>query len=512
MQHQPRAVLQSKLAVLAYCLLGCACGAGSAPPRGHAELDLVLPRDIVQIDPRFVSDAYGHKLSRLLFASLTRIDPQTLETVPDLAETVTLITPTEYRVQLRAGLRFGDGSALDAEDVVATYRSVVDPALRTRYAPTYQFIERVEAIDATHVSFRLKDVHATFLTDLELPVLRAEDAQRRLSPDDGAKLVGAGPYRMLRREPGRIELGPNPYWYGGTPRVARVNMQVVRDDNTRALRLLSGAADFALNSVPPGLVPLFKNGSEFVVESAQGIGTTYLGINTRAPMLADVRVRRALALAIDRRALIAAKFLGFAEPASSFIPSGHWAYAPDTPRYAFDPARARALLEEAGLRGTPRATLVLRCGSERFRVSIARAIAAMLADVGLHVVVQPTEMATLLADLDRGRFELTTLQFPELIEPHVLSWFFASDRIPGQGREGANRWRFADTQLDAALERGRSSLDREQRRAAYADAQRRLAEQLPVVPLWHEAVVAVRSARAPAVVVPRDGRFATLAR
>ena len=66
--------------------------------------------------------------------------------------------------------------------------------------------------------------------------------------------------------------------------------------------------------------------------------------------------------------------------------------------------------------------------------------------------------------------------------------------------------------LDAAFERGRSSLNREQRRAAYGDAQRRLAEQLPVIPLWHEAVISVRSARAPAVVVPRDGRFATLAR
>jgi peptide/nickel transport system substrate-binding protein len=136
----------------------------------------------------------------------------------------------------------------------------------------------------------------------------------------------------------------------------------------------------------------------------------------------------------------------------------------------------------------------------------------MLGDVGIAVSVQPTETATLLADLDRGHFQITLLQFSEVIEPHVLSWFFASDRIPEQGREGLNRWRISDPVLDAAFERGRRSLDRAERKAAYAEVQQILAAQLPVVPLWHESVVAVRAQRAPVIQVPRDGRFTTLAR
>jgi peptide/nickel transport system substrate-binding protein len=155
---------------------------------------------------------------------------------------------------------------------------------------------------------------------------------------------------------------------------------------------------------------------------------------------------------------------------------------------------------------------VLRCSNERFRVSIARAIVAMLADVGVTVRVQPSETATLLADLERGHFELTLLQFPELIEPHVLSWLFSSDRIPSPGHDGMNRWRYRDAVVDAALERGRRSLDRPDRVRAYAEVQRRLADQLPVVPLWHEAVVAVRAEHTPEIAVPRDGRFTTLAR
>jgi peptide/nickel transport system substrate-binding protein len=176
--------------------------------------------------------------------------------------------------------------------------------------------------------------------------------------------------------------------------------------------------------------------------------------------------------------------------------------------------RARSLLEAAGLplqNGT-RLSLTLRTGSDRAIVSLSRALAAMLGEVGIDVEVRPSEMATLLADLTRGRFELTFLQLPELFEPHVLSWFFASDRIPEPGkREGGNRWRYRSAEFDAALEQGRSHVRREDRVAAYVRAQQIMARDLPVIPLWHEDVVAVTSQRLARYQVPRDARFATLA-
>jgi len=518
---QLAADVRSRHALICVCLslavmwLGFAgCGEPSAAARLRAGrgFTLLLPRDIQQFDPRFVSDAYGHKLSRLLFASLVRIEPETLEPVPDLAEKVELVSEVEYRATLRPGLRFSDGSALTSEDVVATYQSVVDPRLHTRYASSYQRIARVWAPDERTVVFQLSGPHASFLCDLELPILRAEDAMRRVDVDTAGSPAASGPYVLLARHPGSLSLGPNPHWYAGTPRVPYVSMLVVHDDNTRALRLLSGAADYTLGAVPPGLLPLFSRDTGFAVESATGIGTTFLGINMQVPGLSDVRVRKAIALAIDRRALIRAKYYGRAEPASSFVPKGHWAYAADTPSYDYDPAQARALLDAAGLTGEPRAHWVLRCGSERSRVSVVRAVAAMLADVGISVHVQPSETATLLTDLDRGHFELTLLQFPELIEPHVLSWVFASEHIPGDGREGLNRWRLRDVSIDRELEVGRLHSDRQTRQRAYRSVQHRLAELLPVVPLWHDAVVAVRTQAAPQLRVPRDGRFTQLAR
>ena len=504
----------ARVALATATLLGFGCS-NTQGERAADELTVLLPRDILDLDPRFVSDAFGHKISRLIFASLVRIDPQTLEVVPDLAERVELVTPTRYRATLRDGLRFSDGSALDSADVLATFRSLRDPKLQSRYASTYARITQVTALDPRTVEFELNGPHATFLTDLEIPIVRAEDSAVRMPNGPGALPVGSGPYVLTRRDAGRLELRANPHWYGGQPKHARVRMLVVRDDNTRALRLLAGAADLALSAIPAGFIPLFEGKPGFDIAAARGINTTYVGINTEAPALRDPRVRRALAYAIDRRALIEAKLGGRAELARSFIPPGHWAYAADTRSYDYDPGRARALLDDAGLPNAgdaPRLRLSLRCGSDRSKISVARAIVAMLADVGVLVDLMPMETGTLIADLNRGQFELTVLQLPELVEPHVLHWFFGRDRIPGPGREGSNRWRFSDPALEEALERGRNTVDRTQRIAAYREVQHLLADALPVIPLWHEDVVAVRDQRARDVVVGRDGRFGTLAR
>ena len=501
-----------------FTLAGCS-QPSQAPAHKSANDPLVvlLPDEVQELDPRFVSDAYGLKISRLLFASLVTTDPQTLEVVPDLAEKIQLVSPTTYRVTLRPNLTFSNGEPLDANDVAATYQSILDPAFGSRFRGSYAArIEEIKVEDATHLVFVLKAPHAPFMTDLEMPILREADAHTHLGHAGDAAPIGAGPFRLVSRTPGKIELVENDRWHRGKTRFHALQFLVVHDDNTRALRLLGDAADVALNAIPPMLVPLFHDASRYSVQTAEGIGTTYVGFNMDDKTLRDPRVRKAIALAIDRQTLIAAKFGGRARTATSFIPPGHWAHDNNLPEIPFDPAAARALLDEAGFADpqgdAPRLHLTLRTSTDRFRQSVARAIAAMLANVGIDVDVRPSELATLIADLNAGHFQMTTLQLPELIEPHVLSSFFASDRIPGKGREGVNRWRYRNFDLDAALEEGRTATSLEARRNAYVRAQQMLATDLPVIPLWHEDVVAITSARAREIEIPRDARFSTLAR
>ncbi|MAQ17025.1 MAG: hypothetical protein CMN30_19810 [Sandaracinus sp.] len=487
------------LAAALLVLLGC----GGRSERPAEALQVVIPRAAEELDPRFVTDPWGLKVSRLLFASLVAIDPHSLEVVPDLAESVEQTGPTTYVARLRPDLRFADGSALRAEDVRETFRGLVDPALGSVYARTYERIASIETPDPQTVVFELDAPHATFLTDLEVPIVRRADAHRRLHTE----FVGAGPYRLQRRTDARVELRANPHWYAGAPTHPAVDLTVVRDDNTRAMRLMAGAADLAYDALPPLLVPLFEDDPAFEVRSAPGISTTYLGLNMEAGPLSDGRVRRAIALAIDRETLVRAELEGRGSVASSWIPTGHWADAHLEP-IPYDPAEAQRLLTAAGAVG---ARMVLRTNAERARMSIARALAAMLGEVGLEVVVRPSETATVIADLNAGRFDLALMQVPEVLEPHVLSWFFDSSRIPEGGQVGANRWRLRDAEVDAALERGRAATTRRERVAAYQRVQERLAEILPVVPLWQDAKVAVVR-RGSRFRVPRDGRLTPLAR
>jgi peptide/nickel transport system substrate-binding protein len=477
-------------------------------------LVVMLPRDAEQLDPRFVGDPYGLRVSRLLFASLVTIDPRTLEVIPDLAQSVTSSSPTRFEVRLREGLRFSDGSPLDAQDVVATFEGVVDPALKSRYAHTYGRIAEMRVPDPRTIIFILREPHATFLTDLEFPIVRSEDALRRVATPEDPLPIGAGPYRLVRREPGVLELRANPHWHRGTPKHPSLRLVVIRDDNTRALRMLAGQGDLAIASIPPLLLPMFRDDPRFETRRAAGISTMYLGFQTLSPKLDDPRVRRAIGHAIDRELLVSAKYDGLARVTDSWIPHGHWAEVDRLPPRAFDPDQARALLDAAGFPdppgSEPRMRLVLRTTSERFRQSVARAIAAMLGDVGIEVDVRPSETATLISDLNRGRFEMTLLQVPEVIEPHVLSWFFDSSRIPGPQSEGANRWRYRNEELDRLFEVGRTQIDQEARRAAYERVQRILARDIPVLPLWQPDTVAVVR-RGSSFVVPRDGRFGTLA-
>jgi peptide/nickel transport system substrate-binding protein len=500
----------SALALL--LVIGFGCGRPVEPDPDA--LVVMLPRDAEQLDPRFVGDPYGLRVSRLLFGSLVTIDPRTLEVIPDLAESVEVLSPTQFEVRLREGLRFSDGTPLDARDVIATFEGVVDPKLQSRYAHNYRRIAEMQVPNRRTILFILREPHATFLTDLELPIVRRQDAFRRIATPEEPLPIGAGPYRLVKREPGVLELRANPHWHRGAPTYPNVRMVVIRDDNTRALRMLAGQGDLAVASIPPLLLPLFEADGHFEIRSAPGISTLYLGFQTGSPKVADVRVRRAIGFAIDRKLLVQAKYQGLARVTDSWIPHGHWAELAAEPPRSFDPVLAATLLDEAGFPDppgpAPRMRLVLRTTSERFRQSVARAIAAMLQEVGVEVDVRPSEAATLISDLNRGRFEMTLLQVPEVIEPHVLSWFFDSSRIPGPQNEGANRWRYRNPELDGLFELGRTTIDRAERRGAYERVQRILSRDVPVLPLWQPDTVAVVR-RGSRFDVPRDGRFGTLA-
>ena len=496
-----------EVAVLPLLLVGC----GRAPDgwqtpgkAGDRPIEVLVANDPETLDPRYVTDAVGLRTTRLVHAGLVRLDPDTLAPLPYLARGWRWIDPLTLEVDLRGDVRFHSGAPLRASDVVATLRAFASPAVGSRHASVVDAIADARELGDHAVVIRLARPHATLLTDLELPILRADQAASPPSPD--GSLDGLGPYVVERAATGEVRLAPADG--GALPRPARaVTLRVVHDENARALRLEAGRADVALNLVSPTLLPAMASQPGLTVASRPGANLTYIVVEEERPPFDDARVRRGLSAAIDRAMLCATLFDGRAQPAGGLIAPAHWAHADATP-LPFDLAAARAAFAPASPRAGDRdrrSRLTLLTSTERFRGDVARVIAQELADAGIEVDVVPLELGTMIARLNAGDFDLAILQLPEMTEPNVLRRFLHGSSIPPAG---ANRGRVRDATLDALLDEGDREPDPTARRAIYARLEVFERDAMHLVPLWYEDQVAVTSERARALRSERRGAVA----
>jgi peptide/nickel transport system substrate-binding protein len=489
------------LAVVA--ALAAGCGRRWPPADEVVVLIEALPGDL---DPRLALTGYGAKVARLIAAPLVSCDNDRLEPRPDLAEEIVQESPTEYRVRLRDA-RFSDGRPVTARDVAFTFTSVRSGPM----GAGYKSIASIEAVDPRTVRFHLHEPHAPFVTDLDLGVV---PEGLPMGPDP----VGAGPFRLAARDETHLLLERNPYYFGGKVRPRRVTLRVIRDDNARLLALAGGSADLTQNTVPAVLLDAVAENPRLRIQSGPSSNLSYLGLNLSDPRLSDVRVRRAIAYAIDRERILRVKLRGRGRLATGMLAPLHWAYEPDVERYPFDPERARKLLDEAGLRDPdgpgpePRLHLSYETSSKPDRLVLARVIARQLLDVGIAVEVRSFELGTLFDDIKRGNFQMFSLQVTEVAEPDYLYAWFHSSRIPTPADldRGQNRFRYRSAALDRLVEAGRRESDRARRKVLYAEAQRVLARDLPMIPLYHEDNVVVSRREVHGYRPVPDARFATL--
>ncbi|RMG12274.1 MAG: ABC transporter substrate-binding protein [Deltaproteobacteria bacterium] len=457
-------------------------------------LVLLIDSPPESLDRRLTLSANGQRLASLIQSGLVRIGDQG-EVEPDLAERFERIGTTRYRFHLRPGLTFHDGSPLTAADVVYTYESLRDPKVGSPLGPKYEAIESVEAVDPHTVDIVLAEPFAPLLLDLTMGIVPAQMADPAYAEAHPVP-PGAGPFRFAGRpDEEHIRLEPFENWWGGAPRLRRLEVVVARDETTRVLSLLHGEADLVQGSISPVLLPRLEAAPHLrVVRASPGPGYAYLGFNLRHPILSDVRVRRAIAHAIDRESITRYKFKGAARPASGMLPEGHWAYGPAR-RYAYDPKRARALLAEAGY--PDGFEITYKTSTDRFRRSVALVIKKQLEAVGIRVDLRAYEWGTFYGDIKRGNFEITTLKWTPVIEPHLMHWTFHSTSIPSEenGWVGGNRGAYRNPEVDRLLDEAAHVLDPKRRAELYRTVQRILAEDLPYVPLWHEDTIAVVSDR-----------------
>jgi len=428
------------------------------------------------LHPLYATDAASVRIARLIYQPLVDFDAEDRPR-PQLADWER-IDARHYRLSLRTGLRpFSDGQPLTAVDVQATYAFVLDPANASPLRGPLEVISGVHAIDERRVEFELERPDPHFPAYLGLGIVPASS----LSAADRRELPpGNGPF-VYEEGDGRTRL-----------RLHRLSddqgfeFSAVRDPVVRVLKLLRGEIHLLQNDLPPELFDYLAHQEHIQVESLPGSNFSYLGFNLEDPVTGDLRIRLAIAHAIDRDTIARHLFHDRLEPAQALFSPRHW-LGENLPPIAYDPSKARALLAEMGYGPNRPLELVYKTSSDPFRLRLASVLQAQLREVGIEMELRSYDWGTLFGDIKKGNFQLYSLTWVGLKPPDSFRYIFHSDSAPPAG---ANRGRFRSDAADRLIVQAESLEDPAQQVPIYRELQRLLLAELPYIPLWYEHHVA----------------------
>jgi peptide/nickel transport system substrate-binding protein len=469
-------------------------------------INLAFEDAVRSFDPRQSADANSQYIEDLVHCSLMIFDPDGKAIPGLLAKAPTWQSPLQIELDVRADVKFSDGSPVRTEDVVATYKTLMtNPSLRR--ASAFDGLQSFEMVSPGKIRITLKKPDASFPTNLVVGILK--ESQLKEDGLDPILLRGCGAFQIKSQSINEILLIPNPYSVP-TPKVGELRIKIVRNEKTRYAKLRAGELDIVQNGVSRDtLRTLEKRNPDLKIIKRQGLKTTYLGFNMRDPLLSNEKVRDAISLAINREEVINVILQGLATPARTLLPPNSEYFDHGLPAPRHDPKAAEKLLDEAGFprKGGLRFELSLKSTTDVTRISIAKALASQLKRIGIKVVVEPMEWGRFKLDLEQGRIQMWAAQWIGFKDPDIYRFAFSTTSFPPNG---ANRGWYSNPALDRLLEEGREKNDFSERKKIYDRVQGLLATDKPYVFLWHEENFAVVHRELQGFELYADGRYSAL--
>jgi peptide/nickel transport system substrate-binding protein len=474
-------------------VLAAGCAQQVTQPRGVKGGDGTLRLSFVgeprTLNPNLGPDEGAFVIGTNIFSRLIALDTDS-NVVPDLAERWDESDDgLTYTFHLRPGVRWHDGRPLTAEDVRITLLRAKQESVNREVASR---IADVTAPQPNIIVVRLDRPWAAFLPSFAwygtsiLPAhIYGTGAWR--NHDANMKPVGTGPFKLKVWEPGkRILLEKNQEYFGPGPYLDQVEYRFAGSSEESADQMLRGEADLLVGRAPAHMLPALMRSPALRVVTAPADGRTYLTFNLRHPPFDDVRVRRAVNMAINRRAIVDDALGGLGAPATGFYtPTVPWAYNGNAQAPQYDRAEARRLLAAAV---PPGFTATLLCSTLGSGIVLAENIAGQLATVGLQArtrCVAPQDyFKRIFEDHD---FDLAVLAGSQGPDPDTLMTRFATNG-------GSQVMGYSNAELDAVLARGGTTSDMSVRAAAYFRAQEILAADLPIAPLVENVRVTISRA------------------
>ena len=449
----------------------------------------------ITLDPRFATDAASSRINRLIYARLVDFD-ESVHPIPSLGRWEQQ-SPRHYRFYLRKPFRvFHNGARLTAQDVKATYQYILNPDHASPHRQTLHLIARIDTPTDDIVDFFLTQPDSLFPSYLVIGILPRNLIEHHHPFHQHP--VGSGPFSFLARpDDTRLQLK------------RQSDGQIfefvhIQDPTVRTLKLLAGEIHMMQNDLPPEMISYLGRHKQIHIQRQRGSNFSYLGFNQQDPVVGRLKVRKAIAHAIDRKKIIRFLLGGAAHLANALLPPEHWAGHPTLSGYTYDLKKARLLLQQAGFDKQHQISITYKTSSDPFRIRLATVIQSQLERAGIHTIIQSLDWGTFYGDIKAGRFQMYSLAWVGIKTPDIFRYAFHSQSIPPHG---ANRGRFMSSMADTLIEQAEATQDFQRKKELYQQLQASLLTTLPYVPLWFEDHVFIARQEIEGYTISQDGNF-----
>ncbi|MDR3381668.1 glutathione ABC transporter substrate-binding protein GsiB [Cupriavidus basilensis] len=486
---------------------------GAGPAFAAKDAVMAVYSTFTTLDPYDANDTLSQAAAKSFYQGLFGFDKD-MKLINVLAESYEASKDgLTYTIKLKKNVKFHDGTAFDAAAVKANFDRVTNPANKLKRYTLFNRVAKTEVIDANTVKVTLKEPFSPFINVLAHPsaVMISPAALQKYGKDIAFHPVGTGPFEFVEwKQPDHLK-GKKfaGFWKTGYPKIDTITWKPVVDNNTRAAIMQTGEADFAL-SIPFEQAAVLKGSAKVDLIASPSIIQRYLSMNTMVKPFNDPKVRQAINYAINKDALAKVAFAGYATPMDGVVPAGV-DYAEKLGPWPYDPAKARALLKEAGYPNGFETTL-WSAYNHTTAQKVIQFVQQQLQQVGIKATVQALEAGQRVEKVE-------SVQKPEDagVRMYYVGWssstgesdwalrpLLASESMPPKLLNTAY---YKNDQVDADIAGALRTTDRGEKARLYKDAQEHIWKDAPWAFLVTEKVLYARSKRLTGAYVTPDGSF-----
>lgn len=486
---------RSVLISLAVILLAASVPVFAATTNTEGTLVIGVEKDAQSLDPIVVGDNASFQMYTQIFDSLVSVDND-LKIVPALASWKTPDSQT-WTFTLKSGVKFHNGDPLTADDVVYTFKKVMDPATGSPNLENLKVIKSIDKLNDTTVKFTLEYPFSAFLERVYTQPIVDAKVREKDPIAYGLNPVGTGPYKLSSwTKNGQLVLVRNDQYWLKKPALKSVIMKPIPDQSVALVNLESGDIDVMMSVLPDDFARIKKN-ANLVLDVKTALNYYYLGFNVNNKPVSDIRVREAIYHAVDMDSIVASVLGGAGVRAKSSLSPSSWAYNPAVEKYAFkyDPALAKKLLKDAGY---PNGfDITINTPQDTFRKKIAELMQIQLQAVGINAKVESLEWATYLPLVDAGKSSMYMMGWNWLTDPDGLLYdiHHSQNEAWSTNASSYNGTRFVNATVDKDLEAARKSMNADERKKLYAEVQDVWFKNIVHIPLYHKVATVAYNKR-----------------